>query len=678
MRDRRKSYYVFGVLFILLAGLAVRLLHVRFGLPYKWADDAKIFYFANKMLYARDIIPDYFMYSSISMYIQSFVMLVIGLLSKLLVALGSDLPAVKAISSTFLAEPTMNFQLKTEFAYYSVLAGRGVFALFNILSGYFVYKILRRCTGSRLVSMLGLMLNVTLFIQFQYGVLLRQENLSLFFLAATAYYTIRLYEKPTPLRAALLGIVSAITVTVEYSLMPILIVPMAVYIISGLRKRGLWSPTETEIKYRIRQAVLLFLVALIIYCAFVLNVSLTSKEGLLYLLSIKYKVGGAIIAATMALLFLAYMINRFFIKKTRLFTRLSPAVLKANIIPYYFIYGLLPTLIIFNLGLFIKFYDYGRQVFVYLLGAYTKEFRFYTLTTPQMIRQAFSYIFNEQMGHIYTLLFLLSPLALFNKKIEKEMRKKIAIIFAFVSILLSIFIFRLHLFHTHRFIAVSALQVCLVVISAYSIFLYFSKKSRVFAYCLIIPVILAGAHHHVDKTVTLSMFTRPSETRTLAVSWVGREISDKDITVIDKALRMNSVDLKRNNVNARFLDVDETLFQRLDHEGISPRFIITTDRKITEEEFDRTNKESYERYKFSHLAYMPSFKELFKRSYFDLGFLSPRYSLRKSFIRERVTSAKGSMYGYVTKPRISVIDKGYTPYMLCNPDILIFEREDGR
>ena len=192
---KKNNNYIYALLFaVLTLAFAIRLLHIRYGLPYKWADDAKIFHFANIMIYDKNLIPEYFKYGSVSMYIQAIVMFLIGAVSKLLVVLGFSAPTLNKIADSFLIARIMIYQLNFEFGYYSVLLGRAVFTAFSVFSGYFVYKILRRCTDNYFISFVGLVLNASLFIQFQYGIVLRQENISLFFLTVMAFITIAFYD----------------------------------------------------------------------------------------------------------------------------------------------------------------------------------------------------------------------------------------------------------------------------------------------------------------------------------------------------------------------------------------------------------------------------------------------------------------------------------------------------
>lgn len=674
MRKRSNNYYAYVVAFILFICLVIRLYHINYGLPYRWADDAKIFYFANIMLYDRDPIPNYFMYSSISMYIQAIVMLVIGAISKLLVALGFSTTTLNDIVVSFLSEHTINYQLKTEFAYYSVLLGKVVFATFSVFSGYFVYKILRRCTGNYFISIIGLILNCFLFIQFQYSMVLRQENLSLFFLVAMAYYTIVFYDNPSRWRAVLLGGISALCVTTEYSLAPILIVPIGTYYIRDVWNSNKISITDIEVRHRIRQATLLLVVALGCYSILVYYIATVDVNSLKYFWSLRYELGALVITTTLIFSILVYTIYRFFIRGSKVANQWYSALINRNYIPYYFIYGFLPVVIIFNMGIFIKPLDYGRQVFGALLRAYTHSFRIYTLSTSQMVSQVKSYIINEQMGYIYTCLMLLCPLLFLNTKVDKERKHKAAIILSFVVIMLLFIAFYLHLFHPHRFMAISSLQVCLVTFSLFNIHVFLKHKNRIMAYGIIVLLVLFGIYPHLNKITKLGKLARVSDTRTFAASWLGKRVATGDVIVIDKALCMDSVDLKRHSLNVVFLDVNEDLITWLEDEEIEPVFIVTTNRKIDESEFDRIHEAMRSRFILNHLVYPPLYESIFQKSLFELDCLLSKYQLKKTFVRNRKIGPKESYYDFPVLPRVSIMRRGESPSLVCNPDILAFER----
>jgi len=664
------------VFLVILAGIAVRFYGIRFGLPYKWADDAKIFYFSNIMLYKGDPIPDYFMYSSISMYIQSLVMLSLGWVSKLLVSMGLAGHTVSSIAATFLTKETMNYQLSTEFAYYSVLIGKGVFTLFNVMSGYFVYKILKRCTGSSAISLAGLLMNAFLFLQYQYSLVLRQESLSLFFLAAMAYLTIRLYDSPGRKKAILLGAVSALCATTEYSLAILLIIPVVVYGIARKRPEGPLAITPFEKRYRLRQVVLLCVAALVCYCALVVYIAGNSRETLLYFLSIKYRLAAMVGGAALAIAAVIIAIYKIFIQRSAIAGRISTALVKKGCIPYYFLYGFIPVAVIFNLGLFVKFYHYGYQVFIYLLGAYTKSFRIYTIDLKSMLNVVRSYIFNEQMGPVYTVLALLSVLVLFNKRIEPAKRRAMGIIFSFVALMFFFLIFFIKMFYTHRFIAISSLQVCIVALSLYNIYLFLKEKNRLAALLVTGLLIAGGIYPHARGIARLASLTREPDTRTLAYKWLGERIESEETVAIDKALCMDSVDMERYGIRkAVFMNIDKQILLDVCKKDGYPKYVITTQRKMGEEEFDRINRDMHKRYILPHLVHMPLFIKLFKESYRNPDFLMYKgYVLRRSFVKTRRLAAKESLYELHGMPRISVDNESDTPWITCNPDILIFER----
>ncbi|MBI4790998.1 MAG: glycosyltransferase family 39 protein [Chloroflexi bacterium] len=217
---------------ILLLGAVLRLWAISFGLPYMYhPDEGVAVNIALRVLHTGNFSPEFFNWPSLLFYLNALVYFAYYLLGRLMGAFTSpsDLPyPVVEIMAVGKAA------LPAEF-----LLGRGLTAIVGTLSVVWVYLVCRQLFGSRTAGWLAAVWLAAESISVKHSQFIRPDTFAIFFALWTAYFALRILERPTLGNYLLAGIGGGLAVSSKYNLV-FALVPVLVAHVIYFRSQALW------------------------------------------------------------------------------------------------------------------------------------------------------------------------------------------------------------------------------------------------------------------------------------------------------------------------------------------------------------------------------------------------------------------------------------------------------
>lgn len=221
---------------ILAVGLAVRLWGIDFGLPFMLnVDESRAVNSALQMLNTGNLDPGFFIWPSFLMYLNALVYFVYFLFN-----------SVRGSSVTFGNLPYADIEgIGIGMAPSSdlMLLGRGLTAIFGMLSILLVFLIARRMEQGRLAGWFAALLFAVEPISVRFSQLIRPDMIALFFGLAAVYFTLKILDEPRLKYYILAGCAAGLAAGTKYNLGIVVVAIATVHLI----KYGIWSPLRGEI-----------------------------------------------------------------------------------------------------------------------------------------------------------------------------------------------------------------------------------------------------------------------------------------------------------------------------------------------------------------------------------------------------------------------------------------------
>jgi len=533
----------------------------NFGLPYKWYwDEAKIFWFAYKMIINKTVIPELFRFGSPVMYFEAVIMLILGWGSNLLVSIGYYGETIGEIASSF-GQAVPAWPISTQFIRYSLYFGRVAEGIITGISSLGVYYLAREVFDRRLVGLLAAAINAILFIQVQHSWLLLMSNLGYSLIILTTILSYRYYLRGNVWLFSLIGFLTGLTISTKYSLFPIIVVPFVAYILRNYSFQRKPLPVKatdhchtSNWGFRITNTILVMGTILVIYViASVMAIALPSDTGMLVREMFSLRQVAAILAITglAIVLLLAFAGKRV----EKWFNAVVAKIPFSNLYHLVsFLAGITLSSTLFNLGLLFRTREYLDQVLfqsgVYFGGDYKGSIA----PGINMLFRIGEYFYLEGLSPILFLLAVLGFVVFWKfPKGDLEGVHKRIILISFPLTYLAFYSFT-RIFNLRNYLTLSNFLAILSAFGCVTIFDWIRRKEffrtdridfgNALGAVVTILLLVPGIYHHIKLFADMAPIVSTPDTRTETFLWLSEQESFVDkLIVFDEDLDFSSVEL---------------------------------------------------------------------------------------------------------------------------------------
>ena len=698
MLDNIKSKILRPHMIVLLAivilSVWMRTMGANFGLPYKWYwDEAKIFWFAYKMIVNKTVIPELFRFGSPVMYFEAVIMLVLGWGSNLLVNMGYSGETIGEIASSF-GRVVPAWPISIQFIRYSLYIGRVAEGIITGISSLGVYYLAREVFNRRSVGLLAAAINAVLFIQVQHSWLLLMSNLGYSLIILMVILSYRYYLKGNAWLFSIIGFFTGLTISTKYSLLPIIIVPVIAFILKNYSVKSAQISNEVTDQrrpwnwaFRLANMILVLGVLSAIYVTiFAIAIVLPDEIGTLIrdLLSFRQIAIFLAIAGVALILSLAFGGK----KVERWFNAILAKIPFRNLYHLVcFAAGTIFSGVLFNLGLLFKTKEYLDQVLfqsdVYFGGDYKGSI------SPglNMLYRIGEYFYLEGLGPILFLLALFGFVVfwIFPKADRVTIHKRIILI-SFPLTYLAFYSFT-RIFNLRNYLTLSSFLAILSAFGCVTIYDWILRmeffrtdridSNRALGAAVVILLLVPGVFHHFKLFADMAPIVSAPDTRTETILWLTEQESLADkLIVFDEDLDFSSIELDDLPINHFSSGVEFDGDSLTAFKDMNIDLIVTTKYKL-----DKIQENNIKSYLLERTEDTPTYtwaqhyyQMVLEESLLEIDSeVIENLTVIAEFSRPEHTSVLGTDFYLLYSPGVTVIpDHENSVSVILNPHIIVY------
>lgn len=670
----------------------------KFGLPYKWYwDEAKIYWFAHKMILERTIIPELFRRGSPVIYFESGIMLLLGLGTKLMVYLGIAGETIAEIAESFdLYVPA--WPISTQFINYSLYLGRIAQGLLTGITSMGVYYLSKEVFGRRAIGVLAAAINAVLYIQISHSWLLLMDNLGYPLVLLVVIIALRYYHTGSGWLFFLIGFLTSLTISTKNSLASIIVLPFVAFILREIvhnkdPNAAIFSRRNPSPSWPRKAAIVtlvICLISLFLFAEYLVAKYLPPDMGTYFreILSLRQFVAIIVVMASI-LIFAGLIFRKTIIEWGSLLITKIPAKNLHHIV--YLFLGLIFSGIIFNLGLFFKTDAYINQILfqsgIYFGGEYGGS----VSSGISMIYWIVEYFSIEGLGPVFAVFACLGIVFLWLEPLKNKSDQFIRIIFIFFPVVYLFSYSFTHIFILRNFLPLtpflSILSAfgCWKTVSLVDRFIFskwISRKNAKTVEVLIIIFFYAiGAYHHIQLFDEMAPISSKPDTRTDAISWIStQEVFEDKIILLDLDLGFSPIELQDwdSDYILQEVNLDHKSIQHYQELGVN--IIVTSHRKMDKD--DEKDIKAHEQRKVNNspiIYFFDKYRErILEESLLDVNISETQsLSLLVEFTKPGHKSVLGTDFDLLYPTRVVMLTEkeGSVP-VIINPDIVVYWLND--